>query len=126
MDGFGAGSRQLRAVERPSVVTTVSTGMVHGFTGTGHLLGVLPAMSMGSYVAALVYLTGFCVGTFSAMAVFTAAVGEASVRFSEDYSASVPDMPRRISLISSSFAIAVGFVWCLMAALSTHEDVPPI
>jgi nickel/cobalt transporter (NicO) family protein len=45
----------------------IGTGILHGFTGTGHLVGVLPALSMPSAGGAAMYLGGFCCGTLVAM-----------------------------------------------------------
>eukprot|EP00612_Vaucheria_litorea_P002073 CAMPEP_0171456412 /NCGR_PEP_ID=MMETSP0945-20130129/2906_1 /TAXON_ID=109269 /ORGANISM="Vaucheria litorea, Strain CCMP2940" /LENGTH=204 /DNA_ID=CAMNT_0011981825 /DNA_START=116 /DNA_END=731 /DNA_ORIENTATION=- len=62
-----------------SCMAAVSTGILHGFTGTGHLLGILPALTMPTASGASLYLFGFLTGTLVAMAGFTAVVGHLSV-----------------------------------------------
>ena len=47
-------------------------------SGTGHVLGVLPALAMPTWVVAGAYLSSFGVGTFLAMALLTGLVGEVS------------------------------------------------
>ena len=62
--------------------STLITGILHGCTGTGHLLGVMPALAMPSWLCACAYLTSFGLGTMVAMSLFTAIVGEASAQLS--------------------------------------------
>jgi hypothetical protein len=64
------------------VPSTLITGILHGCTGTGHLLGVMPALAMPSWLCACAYLTSFGLGTMVAMSLFTAIVGEASAQLS--------------------------------------------
>ncbi|CAM9709534.1 unnamed protein product [Discosporangium mesarthrocarpum] len=90
--------------------TAVMTGILHGFTGTGHLVGVMPALAMPSWGSASSYLTGFCLGTLLTMAVFTAAVGALSVQL---HKRTGPAAVARVSCLASAFAVAMG-CWSLI------------
>lgn len=97
------------------------TGIVHGFSGSGHLLGVIPAMMLTRGPAAA-YLAAFCLGTCAAMAVFTGAIGQASLVLGR--SLNRPDLPRHLSAGTSIIALLVGLVWIIkgyiaVSALST-------
>ncbi len=88
---------------------TVGMGVVHGFTGTGHLLGVVPALTLPSLGASLVYLGGFCVGTFVLMGLFTAGVGEASLQAAAKFK--IPNLPQVCARLSSVVAVVLGVMW---------------
>jgi len=94
----------------------VYTGIFHGFSGTGHLLGVLPALTLPSWFMALVYLVAFCIGTTVAMSLFTGGVGDASVRLGE--ALGHRDLPAMLSGASSLLAVVVGFVWIISALVA--------
>lgn len=101
--------------DRPySVWATLGTGILHGCSGSGHLLGVMPALAMPSWQCAAAYLTNFGLGTMLAMSCFTAVVGEASVRMGERLNQ--PGVPARMSLITSIFALVMGLVWTVRAS----------
>lgn len=53
-------------------------GTLHGFAGSAHFLGVLPALALPDLAATLGYLAGFFAGSVAAMASFTGAVGALS------------------------------------------------
>ncbi|EOD29978.1 hypothetical protein EMIHUDRAFT_462886 [Emiliania huxleyi CCMP1516] len=101
--------------ERQSVASTLLTGILHGCSGSGHLLGVMPALAMPSVVCALTYLSSFGVGTMLAMSSFTAVVGELSVQMGERMHQ--PDVPAKLSLATSLFACAMGVGWTVKALL---------
>lgn len=96
----------------------LSTGVFHGLSGSGHVLGVLPALTMPSWSSALAYLASFCVGTMLAMSAFTSAVGELSVALGQRVKS--PRLPGLLSLWSSYFALLMGIIWIVTAFL--HSD----
>jgi hypothetical protein len=97
----------------PSTLSTLGTGILHGCSGSGHLLGVLPALTMPSWRIATTYLVAFGVGTMIAMSIFTAVVGELSSKMSEKLDD--PRTPGRLALASSLFALAMGTAWTVKA-----------
>ena len=64
--------------QRVGLLSTLGTGILHGCSGSGHLLGVMPALAMPSWSIAATYLVMFGLGTMVAMSIFTAVVGELS------------------------------------------------
>lgn len=92
-----------------SVWATLGTGILHGCSGSGHLLGVMPALAMPSWIVASTYLISFGFGTMFAMSIFTALVGELSTQMSERLND--PSTPGRLALASSLFALVMGSVW---------------
>lgn len=57
-------------------------GVIHGFAGSAHLLGVLPALALPTRFEAITYLISFGVGSISAMIIFSIIVSSLSVKFS--------------------------------------------
>jgi hypothetical protein len=114
----------------------LSTGIFHGFSGSGHFLGVMPALLLPRYFpralahflythcyprkihtfivftcswrGAIAYLVAFCLGTMVAMSAFTGVVGEMSVRAGKH--ANQPDLPVTLSSISSRFGAHPNFL----------------
>ena len=91
------------------VASTLGTGILHGCSGSGHLLGVMPALAMPSWNVAATYLVSFGVGTMAAMSIFTGIVGELSSQMSERLND--PRTPGRLALASSLFALLMGTIW---------------
>lgn len=91
--------------------TAFVAGTLHGFAGTAHLLGVLPAVALPGLGPATLYLLAFAVGTILAMAAFAALVGEASARAAQDR----PLAARGLLLASGLATVAVGGVWTALA-----------
>jgi len=92
-----------------SIVSTLLTGILHGCSGSGHLLGVMPALTMPTWRVAVTYLVSFGLGTMAAMSIFTGVVGELSLRMSERLDD--PRTPGRLALASSLFAVVMGSLW---------------
>ena len=88
------------------------TGIVHGFSGSGHLLGVIPALLLSRSMA-MVYLTAFCAGTCLAMCIFTGAIGEATFVLGQQLHR--PDLPNTLARYSSVVTLIVGVSWILKA-----------
>jgi len=99
-----------------AVIPTLATGILHGCSGSGHLLGVMPALTMPSWRIATTYLVSFGLGTTMAMSIFTSAVGELSSRMSETLDD--PRTPGRLALASSIFALLMGTLWTVRAVCS--------
>lgn len=98
------------------VLRTLSVGILHGASGSGHLLGVLPALAMPNWACASAYLVSFGVGTAIAMSLFTAVIGEASVQLGERLKTA--DIPAKMALFSSCVALIVGSLWTVRASFA--------
>jgi len=112
---YGLVSALSQAPKKQSVSSTLITGILHGCSGSGHLLGVLPALAMPSMTCALTYLSAFGLGTMIAMSSFTAIVGELSVQMGERLQS--PDVPAKLAFGTSLFACVMGFGWTFKALL---------
>lgn len=99
-----------------SIASTLGTGILHGCSGSGHLLGVMPALAMPSWSIAATYLVAFGLGTMAAMSIFTGVVGELSSQMSEQLND--PRTPGRLALASSIFALLMGGLWTGRAVAS--------
>eukprot|EP01068_Selenidium_serpulae_P010305 Selendium_serpulae@DN5427_c1_g1_i1.p1 len=109
------GSQLTGGSGRRLAVMTLTTGLIHGVAGSGHLLGVIPALSLGSWQATFSYLVAFTTGCAVAMTALTMAVGEIS-----HYSGKVVNSPMlsvQISRFAASVAICVGVAWLLKPLL---------
>jgi hypothetical protein len=82
-------------------------GTLHGLAGGSHLLGVLPALALGSSAASVGYLSGFGVGGIVAMAGFSSLVGHGARRFGGPATA----VQRRLMQACATVALIVGAVW---------------
>jgi hypothetical protein len=52
-----------------------AVGTLHGFAGSSHFLGILPALAFPTRIQAIGYLIAYGVGTMLAMGIFSSAVG---------------------------------------------------
>lgn len=112
---YGLVSALSQAPKRQSVASTLLTGILHGCSGSGHLLGVMPALAMPSMTCALTYLSAFGLGTMLAMSSFTGIVGELSVQMGERLQQ--PDVPAKLALGTSLFACVMGIAWTAKALI---------
>ena len=82
-------------------------GALHGFAGTAHLIGVLPALAMPDRTTAVLYVVAFGIGSIIGMGVFTAALG-ALVRAADALGSFAT---RALLSLSSIAAIGIGAFW---------------
>jgi len=114
-EGSGAKAKGIvmtHACDEPppqDVARTLLNGVLNGVSGTGHILGVLPALAMPSWAVAGVYLGCFGLGTLLAMALFTGVVGELSSQGAYGVA------PATSAMVASVGALALGSVWTLRA-----------
>lgn len=87
--------------------TAMAVGILHGFAGSSHLLGVLPALALPTKNEAVIYLLAFGIGTILAMVSFSQVLGIVSYKFSEKSTS----LYRRLGYSFSSIAIIVGVFW---------------
>ena len=55
-------------------------GTLHGFAGSSHLFGILPALALPTHADALIYLTAFGIGAIAAMTAFAGLVSMLAAR----------------------------------------------
>lgn len=82
-------------------------GLIHGVSGAGALLLVLPSALSGDVERALVYLVAFAIGSTLSMALFTRALGRVGHALN-------PARLRRVQLGLLASAVALGSFWLIL------------
>lgn len=102
------------------VTRTLLNGILNGVSGTGHVLGVLPALAMPTWAVAAAYLGCFGMGTFVTMALFTGLIGELSSRMGQRVGSAFnqPAAPANLAMASSALALALGAFWTSRALVA--------
>lgn len=90
----------------------IFNGLLHGFSWDG-APSLAPALAVATWGGNLAFLSAYAVGTMTTMAVATTLIGEGTRRAGELFQR--PDLPQKLSLVSSFIAIAVGLIWCGLA-----------
>jgi sulfite exporter TauE/SafE len=101
---LGVKAAQKRAV--------VFNGILHGFSWDG-APSLAPALAVATWRGNIAFLMAYALGTMSAMAVTTTLIGEGTRRAGQVFNR--PDIPQKLSFVSSVVAILIGIVWCGLA-----------
>eukprot|EP00550_Attheya_septentrionalis_P011849 CAMPEP_0198306052 /NCGR_PEP_ID=MMETSP1449-20131203/58217_1 /TAXON_ID=420275 /ORGANISM="Attheya septentrionalis, Strain CCMP2084" /LENGTH=324 /DNA_ID=CAMNT_0044008597 /DNA_START=683 /DNA_END=1654 /DNA_ORIENTATION=+ len=96
----GVKSAQKRAV--------IFNGILHGFSWDG-APSLAPALAVATWRGNIAFLLAYAMGTMGAMAITTTIIGEGTRRAGEVLER--PDIPQKLSMVSSVVAIIVGTVW---------------
>ena len=83
---------------------------MHGFAGTSHIFGILPALAFTSRIDAVSYLLSFGVGTIAAMTLFAAIIGYLSNKLEGKGTIIL----QRMLTSFSAAAIFIGIYWILV------------
>lgn len=57
--------------QHPPGAAPLGIGLVHGFAGSAHIIGVLPGLAFAAISSSILYLTGFALGSIAAMSGFS-------------------------------------------------------
>ena len=87
--------------------TAFWVGMLHGTAGGGHLLGVLPSLTLSSFDASL-YLVSYFIAAVMSMALFASLLGRLSVRRG-------PLFLQRLLYGAAMIVMGVGIFWSYQA-----------
>lgn len=90
----------------------VFNGLLHGFSWDG-APSLAPALAVASWRSNIAFLLAYGVGTMVTMALTTTFIGEGTRRAGKIFHR--PDLPQKLSLFSSIFAIAIGCFWTYLA-----------
>ncbi len=85
-------------------------GVLHGFAGTSHIFGIVPALAFSTRQESILYLVFFGIGTVIAMTLFSSVIGFFAIRFADR----VADLHKKLLVVSGSVAVLVGFVWIII------------
>eukprot|EP00565_Helicotheca_tamesis_P002066 CAMPEP_0185730260 /NCGR_PEP_ID=MMETSP1171-20130828/9139_1 /TAXON_ID=374046 /ORGANISM="Helicotheca tamensis, Strain CCMP826" /LENGTH=305 /DNA_ID=CAMNT_0028399273 /DNA_START=86 /DNA_END=1003 /DNA_ORIENTATION=- len=99
-------------VKETSKRAVVFNGLLHGFSWDG-APSLAPAIAVATWRGNISFLLSYAIGTMAAMTLTTTLIGEATRRAGEVFHR--PDIPQKLSLVSSFIAIAVGGIWCGLA-----------
>lgn len=108
MNGAGAPHHHSPRPGRPSSAA-LWIGTLHGFAGSSHLLGILPALALPSMSASIAYVVAFGLGSIVAMVAFSSALGLAAVRLTTRGTGAYQALLATFSAVS----ILVGGWWLL-------------
>jgi sulfite exporter TauE/SafE len=85
-------------------------GVLHGFAGSSHVFGILPALALPTRAASVTYMVAYGIGTVVAMTIFSSCIGLAAAR-ARSYGVV---FYRTLLYACSAAAIVVGGVWLLV------------
>jgi len=92
----------------------IFNGILHGFSWDG-APSLAPALAVASWKGNISFLLAYAVGTIAAMAATTTIIGEGTARAGDALQR--PDIPQKLSFISSFVAIVIGAIWVGLAFL---------
>lgn len=92
--------------------SVIFNGLLHGFSWDG-APSLAPALAVATWKGNLTFLFSYALGTMAAMAVTTTLIGEGTRKAGEILDR--PDIPQKLSYVSSFVAILVGAVWMGLA-----------
>lgn len=105
------GFHRSRAKREPSSQlhrhASLGVGILHGWAGSSHFLGILPALAIPSREGVLAYLIAFGLGSIAAMGGFSWLLGSLGAR------ASAPRSSRWLTWSCSAVAVGIGGVWLI-------------
>jgi nickel/cobalt exporter len=90
----------------------IFNGILHGFSWDG-APSLAPALAVATWRGSLSFLLAYAVGTMAAMSITTTLIGEGTRRAGQLFNR--PDIPQKLSLVSSVLAMGVGAFWCVIA-----------
>lgn len=95
---------------RQNVMAALGVGVFHGIAGVSHLIAILPTLALPSTLDAVMYLTGFGIGTIGSMIIFSAILGFVALKTSEQKRARTYTILR---IAGGSVAILIGIWWIM-------------
>lgn len=90
----------------------IFNGFLHGFSWDG-APSLAPALAVATWRGSISFLLAYGIGTTLAMTIATIFIGESTLRAGELLQR--PDIPQKLSMISSILAMGVGLFWCILA-----------
>jgi len=87
-------------------------GLLLGFSWDG-APSLAPALAIATWRGNMAFLLAYAFGTMGAMAITTTLVGEGTSKAGQVFNR--PDIPQKLSFVSSWIAVAVGVVWVCLA-----------
>jgi len=104
-----AGEDGVKVAQKRAVVFN---GVLHGFSWDG-APSLAPAVAVATWRGNITFLLAYALGTMAAMTITTTLIGEGTRKAGEVLHR--PDIPQKLSFVSSIIAIGVGLFWCSLA-----------
>lgn len=101
-----------QGVKNSQKSAVIFNGFLHGFSWDG-APSLAPALAVATWRGSISFLLAYGLGTTLAMTIATTVIGESTLRAGEILHR--PDIPQKLSMISSVLAMGVGVFWCLLA-----------
>jgi ABC-type nickel/cobalt efflux system permease component RcnA len=98
---------------RQNVVAAFGVGVFHGLAGVSHILAILPTLALPTRFDAVMYLTGFGLGTIGAMVLYAVVLGFVAIKASEQKKRKAYASLR---IGGGVVAIVIWIAWIVMAA----------
>lgn len=95
-------------------------GIIHGVTGPGGVLGVIPAVQLHNIGLSSLYLGTFCISSVITMGLFAMSYGTCTNYISNKFG-----MHFSIQLFSALLCIVVGVIWCLLILTGNMDNIFP-
>jgi len=92
--------------------SVIFNGLLHGFSWDG-APSLAPAIAVATWKGNITFLLSYAIGTMATMSITTTLIGEGSRRAGEILNR--PDIPQKLSYVSSFVALLVGAVWVGLA-----------
>jgi hypothetical protein len=103
-------ARSQRPHQHVNTGASFGVGVLHGFAGSSHLFGVLPALALPTNQDAVAYLCGFGIAAVAGMSAFAALIGVISLAAARRGI----NGSRGMLYVCSASAIVVGSVWLVV------------
>jgi len=95
-------------LSKRSILAALTVGTIHGLAGVSHLLAIIPTLALPTRIDSVMYLSGFGVGSISAMVIYAFSLGFITYTFSTAKKAGIV---RGMSILGGFAAIFVGIFW---------------
>lgn len=105
---FQSESHEHLHASKPSAYAVFGIGTVHGFAGISHLISLLPTLAFASQTSAIMYLSGFAIGTLIAMLFFSVILGYISQKIDNN---GKYKPYQYLNALAAFIAIFVGLFW---------------
>jgi len=89
----------------------IFNGILHGFSLDG-VPSLAPALAVSTWRGSISFLLAYGIGTIGVMTIATMIIGESTRKAGEVLNR--PQIPQKLSFISSILAITVGAIWCYL------------
>ena len=94
--------------QKQGVLAASGIGVLHGFAGVSHLISLLPTLAFSKQTGAVLYLSGFAIGTILSMILFSVILGLLGKKASKN---NKNKMYFILNAIAATVAVIVGFFW---------------